>query len=481
VSLPEDSSQWPTDPFELLGVTYDSTQKDAKRAYMKLIKLYKPEFAPTEFQIIREAYEFVVRQLEAQAFYAEEDKLEVRSEGPENKEKESESAWSPLDLAANSEIEDSPNEVTQLWQTACDGDLKSAYDGLRTLVESTEPPRGDCCLRLYWLLKTTPELDSQRDAIDWLTLGACRDEHSAALLELYRREIDRNNFEVVSDRFVQLMNRTRVQIEQGAAPNELMELLAWRWDKAMRMDRANMLLEDFRWVERLLEYDHQASLSQLCMLALDHLAWLSDETILRGVRELEACLENIPHCIGTEMLDYELDRNDLLQEVAEEWREGAEPFRRLAPWLGSLPPHSWVRSPLDLREELLPILKEIGKDPSEALHRFDHLTQLYPALVNQIGSLFESYRNYFRDYHDEERAGPEVDAEIQQFLWSHARGEYFGDFRSAFLKFCCEYAIEPLMVCHLPTVVHEYPGLVELVQQDVNLDYMYQAYRAFWG
>ncbi len=49
------------DPFKLLGVTNTDNAVTIKAAYTKLIKLYKPEKAPIEFQRIRKAYEEAIK------------------------------------------------------------------------------------------------------------------------------------------------------------------------------------------------------------------------------------------------------------------------------------------------------------------------------------------------------------------------------------------------------------------------------------
>ena len=57
--LPQDSSRWPKDPFELLNLERRVDARTAKRAYFKLIREFKPDRFPVEFQKIREAYESV--------------------------------------------------------------------------------------------------------------------------------------------------------------------------------------------------------------------------------------------------------------------------------------------------------------------------------------------------------------------------------------------------------------------------------------
>jgi hypothetical protein len=55
--LPADIERWPRDPFGLLGVKIGADLKTVKRAYQKLIRVYRPEHYPVEFRRIREAYE----------------------------------------------------------------------------------------------------------------------------------------------------------------------------------------------------------------------------------------------------------------------------------------------------------------------------------------------------------------------------------------------------------------------------------------
>ena len=67
--LPEDFSQWPENPHELLGVKLGCTLKDLKRNYSRLIRYYKPEHHPEAFRRIRIAYEQVQGYLEYFASY----------------------------------------------------------------------------------------------------------------------------------------------------------------------------------------------------------------------------------------------------------------------------------------------------------------------------------------------------------------------------------------------------------------------------
>src|SRR5579872_5824145 len=77
--LPTDPARWPRDPYRLLGVSPGVSPRDLKRAYLQLIRRYKPEHAPEQFRLIREAYEAASQQITffpfpVRAFDGEEDR-----------------------------------------------------------------------------------------------------------------------------------------------------------------------------------------------------------------------------------------------------------------------------------------------------------------------------------------------------------------------------------------------------------------------
>ena len=64
-ALPDDLSQWPSDPHELLGVAHGVAPRELRRAYTRLIRRYKPEQHPEHFRRIREAYEDCLQRFRA--------------------------------------------------------------------------------------------------------------------------------------------------------------------------------------------------------------------------------------------------------------------------------------------------------------------------------------------------------------------------------------------------------------------------------
>jgi len=62
-SLPDDLQRWPRDPFGLLGLDRDADFRQARRAYVQLIRRFKPDQFPEHFQRIRAAFEIVQRHI----------------------------------------------------------------------------------------------------------------------------------------------------------------------------------------------------------------------------------------------------------------------------------------------------------------------------------------------------------------------------------------------------------------------------------
>ena len=80
---PEDHNLWPSDPFDLLRIKRSDDARTAKRAYFKLIRKFKPDRFPAEFQKIREAYESVESWLNWQSHVQpnyEQDELEAEDQ-----------------------------------------------------------------------------------------------------------------------------------------------------------------------------------------------------------------------------------------------------------------------------------------------------------------------------------------------------------------------------------------------------------------
>jgi len=62
-------------PFEILGITEEADDLQIKQAYLQKIRIYPPDHAPVQFQLVRDAYEKIQtreKRLAFQLFYIQE-------------------------------------------------------------------------------------------------------------------------------------------------------------------------------------------------------------------------------------------------------------------------------------------------------------------------------------------------------------------------------------------------------------------------
>ncbi len=173
--LPDDESEWPRDPWRVLGVTRDDDERTVRRAYAALIRRFKPETFPAQFQRIRQVYETVKAWNEQQQLRAAIDQEStdvVRDPSPLRpadvaRPEQSDSDHSealdhqPHDSSPVSLPELAPNRddwVDEAWRIAIDRSIEEAA----ALLSQPEPQASadpDIRLLRYWLkrlAKATP-------------------------------------------------------------------------------------------------------------------------------------------------------------------------------------------------------------------------------------------------------------------------------------------------------------------------------------
>src|SRR6266446_4448716 len=173
-TLPDDCSRWPDNPFELLGVPPGVNERELRRAYARLIRIYKPEHFPEHFRRIREAYEaarhyaqfFTAFETPADAPALSAESPPAAQDVPAPSEAGSPSrpaAELPMPRPLARSLEE---ELDEAWDWTVDGDAARAYARLLDL-QHRHPERSEICLRLHCLLSVAPELDTRRTACDF--------------------------------------------------------------------------------------------------------------------------------------------------------------------------------------------------------------------------------------------------------------------------------------------------------------------------
>lgn len=437
-SLPDDVSQWPDDPNELLGVTYGMSPRDLRRAYNRLIRIYKPEQFPEQFRRIREAYEYLLRIAELFASPTEASDappadapliLPTPQQPPSEKESEEWIADSPQLIEENLEARRtrSPDEEWDArWDEAIAGSPDAAYERLSQMTQQYAG-RTELYLRLYWLRTLFPEVDARRVPSDWLVQGLLATGFAGPLRELYREEVANDPAEALTERYGRLL-------DAPLSAALLADLIEWRLHAAVRLERWSALADD---VQRLrgrfgLEEDHLwlRLLFGLC----DVLAWKVDAEATALFAVCRAEIDRNQHL--AQKLSFLFDRHDLLISASAGWHDLILFSRIPAPLLRLLA-DSWSRPFAEVRASLLEILDWMTEAPGICLDHFDTMHKRAPTRLALFGELLDQFEQSLQIEQERDDRSDVARTFLAQ-LMTHYSGE-----RNRLLMFCLREDIAP--------------------------------------
>lgn len=378
--LPEDPQHWPADPYALLGVQPGDDLRVIKKAYAALIRRFKPEQYPVQFQRIREAFEQVQETESWRTKYAQPPRDE----------------W-----AAPSPQADAPHTW---WDDACTGQHLDVYRRLRERALG-QPTEIDL-LQLYWLRVAFPEVDLDIHPIEWLLKALVAGfEAGPAVVAVetelhFRPELFRN------PAFVRMLSSIR-------APQTIARLSQCRWRAALRLKQWDAILADIDPLRERLFDQPQLWVNALVWL-LGHLAWDAEEHVQRAFRktrdELERCAS------GSRELDFVADRIDFLAELALQWRRMPRKSP-LAEEISTLTPIAWSGSTGEVRWHLHRVFRAIAKNIDESLAALDMITLRAPLVVAQ--AVLTAQQTYFGTLGRHFGSAAEIDAAFLEFRSVH--------------------------------------------------------------
>jgi hypothetical protein len=432
-ALPPDPSSWPEDPFLLLGVEPGVSPRELRRAYLNLIRRYKPEHAPEQFRRIREAYEVAERFIKVfggttpdttQAGPAMGDEHED-GRGPELVH-EAVHAVDPVRPGS-----EPPTPTSSPWERACEGESAEAY---RALVDQVDhgPPRQDVFVQLYWLLTLTPDLDPGTRPIEWLVRGLRACPRSASrLCVLLRREAEAEPAAALDGRFLAVL-------APGTHPALFLVVAACRWRAACDQGRWEIISTDLESLRAWVPTVDDAAWARVLIAAAGYLTWAEPDAF-DPVEILCREIEDLGH--------HHLNlSDDLFQlEYARLVRSG---LRRIVirhaavPGLYRLLSLSWNddEGP-EFRARLRTHLGQIARAPMESLKFLDHLLERSPAVLGRLEELGRGAEiGGLRGSETPDLAG--ISAEVEAFLAANPWWDY-PTFRPRLLEFCVREMIPP--------------------------------------
>jgi hypothetical protein len=460
--LPENLSEWPRDPYAVLGVQFGIDPRELRRAYTQLIRSYKPEHFPEHFRRIRAAYEAVLRHITF--FGAAAASRPVPAESLPAEEAP------PLERRGPDLME----QMQTHWELACREQESEAYRGMRVLYEQ-HPDCAELCMRLYWVLRLAPEVDAIRKPCDWLVAGLRANEFTGPLRELYRRELAENPEYAGDDAAAGLLMHI-------ASSTQVIDLAGWRWLAAARLECWEWIIDDVAALREQVSDADPERWARLLMSAVDYLAW----GLTKAARDQTAlyCEEAQKHEELHRRLSREFDRMEHLQNLAAKWHS-LDQAGDLPDVLADLIAVCWGRPKADVRPRLDAFLAEVARQPGMWLVTLTKIHKQAPELIDLVMRTLQAQQSSMYGDATLWRDAEEARCAIADFFDLQDRMTY-DEYRYALLQFCLAEAISPEVVASYLGGRNEYTlsALVHLSQTipaDVPLQCVWLAHRTFWA
>ena len=451
MNLPEDFNDWPDDPFELLNLQRSDDARTAKRAYFKLVRKYKPDRFPAEFQKIHAAYEAVESWLSWQnppADDVETNSSVIDQETSSSSKLEPDEDVDDGDRSAEPQIPNnlsSPllkaDPVEMFLSTLTSNGLKDAVPCLQDANSSNGSGQvAKASLIKYFLARFLPnsmgssqaepadgEVDlgySKGDSkrITWLLKAlTSRDTSSSAMAQL-RFEFDQNyrlaNCKSVNDFLIKATNF-----------ETLIQFYHLRWEAIGHYQPLTVVHDVKSNQHRSLESGRgREDWLSLLTESMNYTVWHHDASC---VEHTQTSWQEIAENDQT----WTADSVELLLLAAEQWKNLSGEAHH---WLSVVP---WARNTLTetSRRMWLPVTQEISDSPLEALGTLDYLFALYSLTM----SVFEEGLQNLSEVQTVDELPWEETRELVACYFKEFRTNDYSKNRLPMMEFCILNQISP--------------------------------------
>lgn len=440
--LPESLGDWPHDPCALLGVPQDVDERNLKRAYAKLIRVYKPEHHPDKFARVREAYEQVLQRIEFLAQFNVSPALELGDQPSEIPRTELTETPAPTPMRrhpfernrepSSDRLPDLRQQIAAAWQWVLDENPAVGYRQLQKLLES-HPAHEEICMRLYWILRLAADVEPETDPTRWLCVALRQNRLTGRAWELYCRELERQSLLGVNDDCARLL---RVQ----AAEERITELAIFRWRAVALANRWSLIRGDLDELQQRFANHNPARWAQLLFGALVFACW--SESTNTAAQELviycDLALSQLPEL--QLKMGGEFDRLDILKQLTLELATPSSvPFP--ANLTNVIRDYLTVPS-TSLRPHLLQILEQWTLEPQTTLREMDQLANRHGLALQQLSEIISGLES--SEYHDdpERRVNYIYSAFRDDEVLNGSRHAAYEELRLRVFHFCIAWQIQ---------------------------------------
>ncbi len=421
--LPDDLSDWPNNPYQVLGVEIGADEQTLKRAYAKLIRHFKPEHHPEEFQRIREAYESAKQwsmpwehlidavQSSSDSDTESFDELELGSDWDEDEPEPPRAALSEWEAA---------------WDQARLGHFEASYLALQKVAQR-HPGDEELCLRLFWILKLQPDLDP-RKPVSWLAAGLRNTGLRGRLYQLYLYELEH-------DPQMALVEGTEDLLNLPDSADRLGQLLSKRVQATCQLGLLDQARAELDQMRKPLVSESPAAWVRVLSGIADEVAWQT----WPGSREFYAQLSQ--ELASFEDMHIELDdvfdRFELQRELRKSTLVMRKKFRE-SPLVDLAIRSLSDAQDGDYRAAFYRELTHWVSDPKQALEDLEAMYAEAPQVIGQIGESLRPF-GFGASQYTTPDGGDEGIRELAK-SWSSAS---YPSIRDEIIEFCIEEWVTP--------------------------------------
>ena len=441
--LPENSSEWPSDPFRLLGINRLADLRTARRAYFKRIKQYKPDKCPAEFQLIHQAYELVKQRLDLNQFVnlgRPESSLEQTTSGSRVESNQTEF----FSHASSAE-----NPFDSFLRHLQAGKIADAFAIVNRMGSTSSPRlRARTNFTKYLLSRFNPKSSGRSNTVDSAKRSQAEEENFASKrMTWLLKALDEQDFvypvlKQLAEEFdtnpklalQQVFQNHLSSIKGGEATEMLMRL---RWS-AVGIADPDIVVHDMRAIQsNCLELG--AGWERLLADSLEFTLWGDSFECKQFVEESWQEISKSPNSPYADSLE-------ILMLAVEQWRS----LRQEEKWMECFP---WARKalPRTLIEKFLPLAEWIIESGTVASPKLELFFQNYPLIMAIFQQGLESAADSQRH-----SGSPSDEITAPHMTWDALRETvacFFNGFRNSsyascrweVLHFCIDNHLHPIM------------------------------------
>lgn len=478
--LPENLEDWPESPYEILGVSHENSEREVRSAYVKLIKIFKPEKFPEHFRRIRDAYDRISQYLKLNS-RADDGQREILNLGNGLQVSINFDDEKPETRPITSHAEVEEFEIA----SARPEQIRTIYEELKHRSEIDQADHSDY-LQMHWMTYCFPEFDDHRTAFQWLMTGLKKLGLDTRLVQVLKSRIELEPTLILDQAVTDLLM---------SQPNSflLTTLADLRWSIAVKSNHLDLIKSDLKSLRPVvLEGQHDPhGWIRLTAKAIECLGWSQEktETLCKRLHDEIDQLQEFQFEV-----DSELDRLEFVTHLQKMWAHMRNSRVRLIQETGSLIPATWSHRfgeipAAELDNVIIDWSEKVLERATYPIRQFDDLANM--SLGNFDGSavlryLLNFFENRFSLRMQRRQPDKNMKYRIQSFL-GRCESITYSELRMRILEFCCDEWVEPYELMafiaqepQFEAVCNEY-GLLQSLADDLSLQLVFRAHQTFWS